>query len=142
MTDYLTLEDLLEIAEGIVPGAQVRDVGLLASAAARPQLSVFGEDAYPTLVGKAAALMHSIARNHALVDGNKPLAWSATRIFLLLNDSDLAYEIDGAERVVVAVAAGQLDVPDLAVVLGRWIIWSPPGSTSVDSQGATSDRPP
>jgi death-on-curing protein len=65
VTDYLTLKDLLEIAEGIVPGAQVRDVGLLASAAARPQLSVFGEDAYPTLVGKAAALMHSIGRNHA-----------------------------------------------------------------------------
>ena len=119
MTDYLSLEDLLEIAEGIVPGAQVRDVGLLASAAARPQTSVLGEDAYPTLVGKAAALMHSIAGNHALVDGNKRLAWSATRIFLLFNDSDLAYEIDEAEQMVVSVAAGELDVPDLVVDLGR-----------------------
>jgi death-on-curing protein len=71
-----------------------------------------------TLVGKAAALMHSIAGNHALVDGNKPLAWSAARIFFLLNDSDLAYEIDEAEQIVVAVAAGRLDVPDLAVDLG------------------------
>jgi len=133
VTDYLGLEDLLEIAEGIVPGARVRDVGMLASAAARPQMSVFGEDAYPTRVGKAAAVMHSIARNHALVDGNKRLAWSATRIFLLLNDSDLDYEIEEAERIVVAVAAGQLDVPDLSVVLGRWIIHPPPPSTSVDS---------
>lgn len=122
MTDYLSLEDLLEIAEGVVPGAHVRDMGLLASAAARPQMSVFGKDAYPTLVGKAAALMHSLARNHPLVDGNKRLAWSATRIFLLLNDSDLAYEIDETEQMVVAVAAGELDVPDLAVDLGRWIV--------------------
>lgn len=119
MTDYLSLDDLLEIAEGVVPGAQVRDVGLLASAAARPQTSVFGEDAYPTLVGKAVALLHSLARNRALVDGNKRLAWSATRIFLLLNDSDLEYEIDEAEQMVVAVASGRLDVPDLAVDLGR-----------------------
>lgn len=118
MTDYLSLEDLLEIAEGIVPGARVRDLGLLASAAARPQLSVFGEDAYPTLVEKAAALMHSTARNHTLIDGNKRLAWSATRVFLLLNDADLSYEIDEAEHMVVSVAAGEFDVSDLVVDLG------------------------
>lgn len=118
MTDYLSLEDLLEIAEGIVPGARVRDLGLLASAAARPQLSVFGEDAYPTLVEKAAALMHSTARNHTLIDGNKRLAWSAARVFLLLNDADLSYEIDEAEHMVVSVAAGEFDVSDLVVDLG------------------------
>ena len=119
MTDYLSLDDLLEIAEGIVPGVQVRDLGLLASAAVRPQMSVFGDDAYPTLVEKAAALMHSIARNHALVDGNKRLAWSATRVFLLLNGADIAYDIDDAERMVVAVAAGRLDVPALAADLAK-----------------------
>ena len=90
-------------------------------------MSVFGADAYPTLVEKAAALMHSIARNHALVDGNKRLAWSATRVFLLLNEADLAYEIDEAEQMVVSVAAGRLDVPDLSVVLGRWITPRPTG---------------
>ena len=119
MTDCLSLDDLLEIAEGIVPGVQVRDLGLLASAAVRPQMSVFGDDAYPTLAEKAAALMHSIARNHALVDGNKRLAWSATRVFLLLNGADIAYGIDDAERMVVAVAAGRLDVPALATDLAK-----------------------
>lgn len=114
MTDYLSLVDLLEIAGRIVPGASIRDPGLLASAAARPRMSVFGDDAYPTLVEKAAALMHSIARNHAMDDGDKRLAWSATRVFLLLNGHDLAYEIDDAERLVLAVAAGGLDVPELA----------------------------
>ena len=67
--DYLTLEDLLEIAAAIVEQPAVRDMGLLASAAERPQATAFGEDAYLTLVDKAAALMHSVARNHALVDG-------------------------------------------------------------------------
>ena len=77
--DYLTVEDLLEIAVGVIDNVAIRDHGLLASAAGRPQSSAFTEDAYPTFAGKAAALMHSLARNHALVDGNKRLAWAATR---------------------------------------------------------------
>jgi death-on-curing protein len=115
--DYLSVEDLLEVAAGVLDDVAVRDVGLLAAAAGRPQASVFGQDAYPTLADKAAALMHSLARNHALVDGNKRLAWAATRVFCLLNGRDLSYTVDDAETVVVAVAAGELDVPDLA----QWI---------------------
>ncbi|MFT4164438.1 MAG: Fic family protein [Microlunatus sp.] len=115
--DYLTLDDLLEIAEGVIVGVAVRDLGLLASAAARPQVSVFGADAYPTVPEKAAALMHSIARNHALADGNKRLAWSATRVFLILNGHDLTYEVDDAERMVVATAAGEFEVPAIAADL-------------------------
>lgn len=117
--DYLSLEDLLEIANDVVEGAAVRDVGLLASAAARPQASVFGDDAYPTFADKAAALMHSLARNHALVDGNKRLAWAATRVFCLMNGRDLAFAVDDAEALVVTVATGDLDVPQLADVLAR-----------------------
>ncbi len=112
--DYLGLEDLLEIADGVVGEVTVRDLGLLASAAARPQASAFGTAAYPTFPEKAAALMHSLGRNHALVDGNKRLAWAATRVFCLLNGRDLAFTVDDAERMVVAVAAGELDVPELA----------------------------
>jgi death-on-curing protein len=82
--DYLSLEDLLEIAIGTIDEVAIRDRGLLASAAARPRSSAFGEDAYPMFAAKAAALMHSVARNHALVDGNKRLAWAATRVFCLL----------------------------------------------------------
>jgi death-on-curing protein len=115
--DYLSLEDLYEIAAGVLDDVAVRDRGLLASAAARPQTSVFGEAAYPTLAEKAAALMHSIARNHALVDGNKRLAWAATRVFCLLNDRDLDFTVDDAERLVLSVATGDLDVPDIAAVI-------------------------
>ena len=117
--DYLSVEDLLEITVGILHEVLVRDHGLLASAAARPQSSAFGEDAYPTFATQAAALMHSIARNHALVDGNKRLAWAATRVFCLLNGHDLKFSVDGAEQLVLAVARGELDVPEIAATIGH-----------------------
>jgi len=115
--DYLTLEDLLEIAAGVIDGVVVRDIGLLASAAARPQTTAFGEDAYAEFAGKAAALMHSLARNHALVDGNKRLAWAATRVFCLLNGRDLTFDVDAAETLVISVATGEVDVSVLATQL-------------------------
>jgi death-on-curing protein len=117
--DYLTVDDLLEIAAGVLPDVALRDRGLLASAAARPQTTVFGEDAYPTFAEKAAALMHSIARNHALVDGNKRLAWAATRVFCLINDRDIVFSVDDAEALVLGVATGALDVPALAETIGE-----------------------
>jgi death-on-curing protein len=115
--DYLSVDDLLEIAEGVLDEVAVRDFGLLSSAADRPQTSVFGSDAYPSFPEKAAALMHSLARNHALIDGNKRLAWAATRVFCLLNDFDIGYQIDNAERTVLAIAAGEIDVSEIA----KWI---------------------
>jgi death on curing protein len=117
--DYLTLRDLLEIATGVVGDIAVRDRGLLASAAGRPQTAVFGEDAYPRFSDKAAALMHSLARNHALVDGNKRLAWAATRVFCLLNGRDIRVTVDEAEALVVAAARGDLDVADIAAAIDR-----------------------
>jgi death-on-curing protein len=115
--DHLSVEDLLEIAAGVLGDVLVRDLGGLASAAGRPRMTVFGADAYPSLAEKAAALMHSLARNHPLVDGNKRLAWAATRVFCLLNGGDLRIPVDDAERLVVGVAAGEVDVPDLAKAL-------------------------
>jgi death-on-curing protein len=115
--DFLTVEDLLEIAHGVLDVVEVREMGLLASAAGRPQTTVYGEDAYPSLADKAAALMHSIARNHALVDGNKRLAWSATRVFCLVNGRDIVFDIDDAEVLVLAVATGEADVPDIAIAI-------------------------
>lgn len=112
--DYLTVEDLLDIAAGVMRDVAVRDAGLLASAAGRPQLTVYGEDAYRTFDEKAAALLHSLVRNHALVDGNMRLAWAATRVLCILNGRDLTYTVDGAERLMLAAAAGDLDVPQLA----------------------------
>jgi death-on-curing protein len=115
--DYLSVEDLLEIAAGVMDHVVVRDAGLLAAAAARPRITVFGDDAYPTFEDKAAALLHSLVRNHALVDGNKRLAWSAARIFCLLNGRDLTYTIDEAEALMLSAASGQLDVPQTAAWL-------------------------
>ena len=112
--DYLSVENLMEIAVGVLDDVAIRDRGLLASAAGRPRSSAFGADAYPTFAEKAAGLMHSLARNDALVDGNKLLAWAATRAFCLLNGHDLTFSVDEAETMVVAVACGELDVPDLA----------------------------
>jgi len=121
--DYLSVEDLFEIAEGVIEGdVVVRDHGLLASAAARPRTSAFGRDAYPEFPDQAAALMHSIARNHALIDGNKRLAWAATRVFCLLNGRDLSFDVDEAEATVVAVASGELDATALARVLRAHLI--------------------
>jgi death-on-curing protein len=111
--DYLTTEDLLEIAAGVIGDVAVRDEGLLASAAGRPRTSAFGDDAYPTLPGKAAALTHSPARNHALVDGNKRLAWAATRIFGLLNSRDLVFNVDEAEALVQAIARGEIEASEM-----------------------------
>ena len=121
LLDYLSVDDLLEIAAAVVKSSVVRDAGLLASAAARPRATVFGTDAYPSFPEKAAALLHSLARNHALVDGNKRLAWSATRVFCLLNGRDLVFTVDQAEAMVLAVANGDLDVPDLATLLAKHI---------------------
>ncbi|WP_337060790.1 type II toxin-antitoxin system death-on-curing family toxin [Kineococcus sp. G2] len=118
-TDHLSTEDLLEIAVGVVDDVQVRDAGLLASAAARPRTTVFGRQAYPTLADQAAALMHSLARNPPLVDGNKRLAWSAARVFCRLNGTDLVMDVDDAERMILAVAAGDLDAAELAKVISR-----------------------
>ncbi|HST63706.1 MAG TPA: Fic family protein [Mycobacteriales bacterium] len=115
--DHLSVEDLLDIADGILGEVLVRDLGALASAAGRPRMTVFGAEAYPTPAEKAGALLHSIARNHPLVDGDKRLAWSASRVFCLLNGSDIRLPVDDAEQLVVGVAAGEIDVPDLAKAL-------------------------
>jgi death-on-curing protein len=107
---YLTLPELLHIAERVL-GHEfvVRDHGLLESALARPQTTVFGNDAYPRIGDKAAALLHSVARHHGLVDGNKRLALAATLGFLGVNGYRLTLTNDEAYDLVIAVAAGELD---------------------------------
>jgi death-on-curing protein len=84
--EYLELDDLVELACRLLGDPPpIRDIGLLGSAAARPGTTAFGQDAYPDLTTKAAALLQSIAINHALVDGNKRLGWLATAVFLEIN---------------------------------------------------------
>jgi len=123
VTVHLTFDDILALASDAVAPAEllVRDFGLLHSAVARPQATAFGHDAYPTVALKAAALMESLARNHALVDGNKRLAWLATMVFCLFNDMTVtAPSVDEGERFVVAVCQGQLSLDDIADILVRW----------------------
>jgi death-on-curing protein len=115
--DFLTFHELLEIGEALISDFRIGDLGSLESAATRPQTTVFGKDAYPSFTEKAAALMHSIARNHALIDGNKRLAWSATRTFCLINGYDINFDVDDAERIVVGVASGEYDAPAIAEML-------------------------
>lgn len=114
--EYLDVEDLLELTRRLGVGP-VRDLGLLDAAASRPRSTVFGTEAYPTLEGKAAALLHSLARNHALADGNKRLAWLATTVFLDLNDHDISLTDDEAFTLVVQVAAGEVDIDAIAAWL-------------------------
>ena len=107
---YLTLEELLYIAERAIDGTvECGDVGLLESAAARPRASAFGADAYPDLHTKVAALLLSICKNHALVDGNKRLALAATIAMLGVNGWTLTYSNDEAYDLVIAVVCGDFD---------------------------------
>lgn len=107
-TEYLGLEDLLDLVSALGAGP-VRDLGLLDSACHRPAAGLFGQEAYPMLAGKAAALMHSLACNHALVDGNKRLALLATVVFLRIDGYRLDLTDEEAFDLTVSVAAGGLD---------------------------------
>ncbi|MDN5767005.1 MAG: type II toxin-antitoxin system death-on-curing family toxin [Humibacillus sp.] len=110
---YLNLDSVLSLIKSLGAGP-VRDIGLLDSAVGRPQATAFGEDAYPSLDRKAAALLASIAGNHALVDGNKRLAWLSTVVFLDLNGYEPALSSDEAFDLVMDVASGLHEVETIA----------------------------
>jgi death-on-curing protein len=116
---YLTLPELMHIAGRVLgPEVAVRDYGLLEAALARPQATVFGKDAYPSMDAKAAALLHSLARNHALIDGNKRLGLAAVIAFYGLNGHRLTLTNDEVYDLVIKVAAGELNhVEEIAAFL-------------------------
>jgi death-on-curing protein len=123
VTRHLTVEQALRIARAAVNGpVEVRDIGLLESAIHRPRASVLGQDAYPELLIKGAALLHSLARNHPLIDGNKRLAWLATYVFCAKNGVELDPDDDDAYELVVAVASGARDdVDEIAAILRTFV---------------------
>ena len=106
--EFLDLDDVLGLARRLLGDPPpIRDVGLLGSAGARPQTSIGGDDAYPTIWLKAAALLQSIVDNHALIDGNTRLGWLATAVFLEINDASVAAASnDDVYDLVMAIAAG------------------------------------
>ena len=112
--DYLDFHDIRLICESLIPDYAIRDEGLLLSAIQRPQTQLYGVDVYVEFEKKVAALMHSLARNHALIDGNKRLAWAAGRIFCLMNNREIHLNVDQAEALVVGIAAGKFEVDEIA----------------------------
>lgn len=116
---YLTLEDLLTLVDDLRVGP-VRDVGLLESAAHRPTTALWGTEAYDGVNLKAAALLESLVRNHALLDGNRRSGWLAVVVFLGLNGIDLDAPDDDAYDLVIAVATGQMPIEGAANALASW----------------------
>lgn len=120
MTEYLEPENALAAADHL--GLHIRDRGLLFSALARPAASAFGEDAYPELELKAAALLQSLARNHPLFDGNKRFSWYLTLAFLRLNGFGVEMPTDTAFDLILDVARGELDLDASAAVLRAHLV--------------------
>jgi|ERR1700677_4212418 death-on-curing protein len=114
--EYLTLEDVVAVVQHLEVGP-IRDLGLLDSAVNRPRASAFGEDAYQTLELKAAALFHSMTKNHALVDGNKRTAWLSTVMFCDLNGFISHLGDDDAVQLLRDIASSAID--DLSVIALR-----------------------
>jgi death-on-curing protein len=111
MINYIELEDSLVVIRKL--GFFVKDIGLLDSALARPRASVFGEDAYPTLSLKAAAMLQSLIKNHALVDGNKRTGWALMVSFLFINNYKHSFSTEDALNLVLSVATDKLSLPEV-----------------------------
>jgi death on curing protein len=114
--EFLDLDDVIGLAIALLGDPPpVRDIGLLGSAVARPRTTAFGHDAYPDIWTKAAALLHSIVKNHALVDGNKRLGWLTTAVFLEINGVEISRaNNDEVYDLVIDVAAASPSVDDIA----------------------------
>jgi len=119
--EYLDLDDLIDLARALLGDPPpIRDVGLLGSAAARPQSAAFGHDAYPDVITKAAALLQSIVNNHALVDGNKRLGWLASAVFLELNGFNASkISNDDVYDLVIWIASTNASLEDITTRLSR-----------------------
>jgi death-on-curing protein len=117
-TRFLNIVEMIIINEEIIgKQSRLRDVDLLESAVLRPQSSAFGADAYPTVIDKAAALFHSLLRNHAFVDGNKRTSVVALLMFLRLNGYDVCWDAEQALAMILDIATGEFTVEHIATWL-------------------------
>lgn len=117
---YLSLGVMVKYLTHV--GFMVRDLGLLDAALARPKTRLFGSDAYPTLELKAASLMHSLVKNHALMDGNKRSSWFALNAFLLLNGFELDVSESEAFDFILSVATDEVDLEGMAIWIRQHLI--------------------
>jgi death-on-curing protein len=120
VTAYLDIEDALQVIDQY--GFHIRDVGLLASALARPATTVMGAEAYPELAMKAAALLESVARFHPLIDGDKRTAWTLMVLLLWINGYRHDFTTDEGFDLVVGVAAGTVELRDSAALISRHLV--------------------
>ena len=120
MTEYLEIEDALQVVDRY--GFHFRDIGLLASALARPATTVMGVEAYPQLAAKAAALLESVARFHPLIDGNMRTAWTLMVLMLWINGYRHDFSTDAAFDLVVGVAAGVVSLEDSAGMIASHLV--------------------
>lgn len=119
---YLTAAEVYTINEEIVGHRPfVRDRHLLISAVNRPQTYVFGQEAYPTLIDKAAALLHSIAAHHLFGDGNKRTAQRAVTLFLQENNLQPTWTDEEAYTYILEIAKSQHEAEEVAVWLAEHI---------------------
>jgi len=120
VTNYLELEDALQ--QIAVAGFYVKDLGLLDSALARPKTTLFGEDAYPTLELKAAAMVHSIIKNHAMVDGNKRTSWFMLSSFLYINGYFVEMTADQGMEFTLGIATDKLTLAEAAEMIRKHMV--------------------
>jgi len=120
MSLYLEIEDALQVIDRY--GFHIRDIGLLASALARPATTVMGTEVYPQLAMKAAALLESVARFHPLIDGNKRTAWTLMVLLVWINGYRHDFDSDEGFDLVVGVAAGEIDLQRSAIVIEKHLI--------------------
>jgi len=120
VTHYLELEDALQ--QIAVAGFYVKDLGLLNSALARPKTRLFAEDAYPTLELKAAAMVHSIIKNHAMVDGNKRTSWFMLSSFLYINGYFIVMNADQGMEFTLGIATDKLTLAEAAEMIRKHMV--------------------
>jgi death-on-curing protein len=123
MTQYLTLEDALTQVKAL--GFYVKDPGLLEAALSRPKTTVFGEDAYPTLQLKAASMMHSIIKNHPMIDGNKRTSWLLMVSFLWINGFQHKMSTETGFDLTLGIAESRLELEAAANIIEKHLIARP-----------------
>ena len=123
VVEFLDLDDVVELAAALLGDPPpVRDLGLLGSAIARPRTTLFGQDAYPDMWTKAAALLQSIVNNHALIDGNKRLGWLAAAVFLEINGIEISHaDNNDVYELVLNIATNNPPIEQIATGLKQLI---------------------
>jgi death-on-curing protein len=123
---YLLIEEIISLHAQVIArsggGLGLRDRGALESAVAQPEMTFGGEDLYPTVADKAAALGHSLIQNHPFIDGNKRVGHAAMEVFLVLNGYEISASVDEQEEIVLSVASGQMSRAEFSEWLKQHVV--------------------